>query len=100
MNQHRIANDSADDAQKATLRDRVLAHGRRLGWSAHAVIAFTEQLTRHPWKRCSCAELATVLDEYRRLLGVDALARHDVKISHIGLGKREPERRCRDVAHD
>jgi len=52
-----------EHGRPAALRDDLLRCGRRIGWSAHTTIAFTEGLTRRPWKRCSQAQLAAALDE-------------------------------------
>lgn len=57
--------------ERAALRDRILTYGRRIGWPAHTAIVFTEQLTRRPWKRCTCAELSAVVDELRTILSAD-----------------------------
>lgn len=62
------SNDSR--AQRAALRDRILSSARLLGWPARTTIAFAEQLSHHPWKRCSDGELAVVLAHVQAILGV------------------------------
>src|SRR5436190_24114073 len=57
-----------EQAQRAALRDGVLACGRQMGWPARTTIAFTERVVRRPWKRCTRAELSAVLRELRSLL--------------------------------
>lgn len=72
-------------ARRAALRDGVLACGRRIGWSAHTTVAFTEGLARCHWKRCSQAQLAAVLDELQATLRTLA-ARGDAAAS-VGTGR-------------
>lgn len=56
-------------AQRAALRETVLQYGRHIGWPTRSAIAFTERLTRRPWKRCTSDQLWTVLGELDALLG-------------------------------
>jgi len=56
-------------ARRAALREGLLRRGRLLGWPARTVIAFTEQLARRPWKRCTRAQLADVLAQLRAVVG-------------------------------
>jgi len=53
--------------RRAALRDDLLRCGRRIGWSPHTTIAFTEGLARRPWKRCDLAHLAAALDELQTI---------------------------------
>ena len=55
-------------AQRAALRDGVLACGRQMGWPTRTTIAFTERVARRPWKRCTRAELSAVLREFHSIL--------------------------------
>ena len=56
--------------ERIRLRADVLRYGGLLGWQAPQVIAFTEALTHCPWRRCGCAELWAVLDEYLAIMEV------------------------------
>jgi len=53
--------------QRAALRDALLAYGRLIGWPTRTTIAFTEQLARRPWKRCTRAQLSAVIEELRTI---------------------------------
>jgi hypothetical protein len=63
-------------ARCAALRDGVLQCGRCLGWPTRTAIAFTEQLARRPWKRCSPDQLEAVLDELHVLQAAFEVRKH------------------------
>jgi hypothetical protein len=79
--------------QRAALRDRVLQYGHRLGWSTRTAIAFTEQLARRPWKRCTSGQLWTVLDELHALLGAWEVRQRTAPASLVEEAVARPERR-------
>jgi len=50
--------------RRAELRAAVLRLGGLLGWRSCEAITFAEAVTNRPWRRCSCEEFETVLEEY------------------------------------
>ena len=50
--------------RRAELRTAVLRLGGLLGWRSREVIAFAEEVTNCPWRRCGCGEFEMVLEEY------------------------------------
>ena len=65
-----------EQEQRAALRDGLLECGRLIGWPTRTTIAFTERLTRRPWKRCTRAELWAVLEELHSILRAFEIRRH------------------------
>ncbi|GEM_PF-1687476 len=57
-----------EQEQRAALRDALLDYGRLIGWPTRTTIAFTEQLARRPWKRCTRAQLSAVMEELHTIL--------------------------------
>ena len=105
MSRHHSLALGDEQVQRAVLRDRVLACARLLGWPAHTAIAFTEQVTHHPWKRCGRAELAAILDQLHGLRGDAETDRRPARFSQVRSADRrtvesETERKRTHVDHD
>ena len=70
MEANAVVQAEAARRERIRLRGDVLRYGGLLGWQASEVIAFTEALTRCPWRRCGCVEFWAVLDEYLAIMEV------------------------------